>query len=148
MLCDRIIWDWFLKESKLTKLSCIGTNMCMHCGTAHQYVIAWTPQSLTDDHTLYSVCTLKLAMQVILLTGMAESGNHASINVRRFNGLSCSFLNEIPHMLMMVYVNLGSAEVMEHLHVLTHHIDFENMASWAIFPDRIKRSQPLGSLWP
>ena len=68
-------------------------------------------------------------MQVVCLTGMAESGNHASINVRRFNGLSCSFLNEIPHMLMMVYVHLSSEEVMEHLHVLTHHIDFENMAS-------------------
>lgn len=55
-------------------------------------------------------------MQVILLTGMAESGNHASIIVRRFNGPSCSFLNETPHMLMMVFVHLGSEEVMEYLH--------------------------------
>ena len=79
---------------------------------------------MTDDHTQYSVCTLKLAMQVILLTGMVESGNHASFNVRRFNGLACSFLNEIPHMVRMVYVHLGSEEVMEHLHACANS-DFE-----------------------
>ena len=90
--------------------------MCMHCGAASIRHCLNTTVLDKDDHTLYSVCTLKLAMQVVCLTGMAESGNHASIIVRRFNELACSFLNETPHMLMMVFVHLSSEEVMEHLH--------------------------------
>ena len=80
-----------------------------------------------DDH-VDSLCTLKSAMQLILLN-LLKVETMLQINVRKFNGLACSFLNEIPHMLMMVYVYLSSEEVMEHLHVLTHRIPRYHMAT-------------------
>ena len=79
------------------------------------------------SHALYSLCTLEVS-HAGDSHKLAKSGNHTSINVRRFNGLACSFLNEIPHMLMMVYVHLGSEEVMEHLHACANS-DFEDMAN-------------------